>query len=110
ILQIKSDGDWEITVTQAFTQEVTDVREFTGEGDFTIGPLTTTNNQVEFQGEYNGEGNFIAGIYDVFGSKVASLFNEIGSYEGNHITVVEPESVLFIDVTASGPWKITMDD
>src|SRR5699024_4946810 len=43
ILQIKSNGDWEITMTQAFTQEVIDGREFTGSGDFTIGPLTTSS-------------------------------------------------------------------
>lgn len=76
----------------------------------TIGPLTSGASRIEFLGDHSGDGNFAVRLLNVFGDQQALVFNEIGNYEGNYITTIDPDTIFFLDVTANGDWDIEIVD
>lgn len=110
ILQVRSNGSWSIDIEQPFIHEFIEERVFNGNGSITIGPLTSKANRLEFLGEHKGDSNFMVAILDVFGNRLSGAFNEIGEYQGNHITTNHPETIFYIDIRADGDWSIEIKE
>ncbi|MCR6106972.1 hypothetical protein HXA34_11795 [Salipaludibacillus agaradhaerens] len=110
IMQVTSNGDWSIEIEQPFISEILDDRNFSGVGSTTIGPIVLSETRIELVADHSGDGNFMVHVLDVFGDRLNTAFNEIGEYEGNHITTVEPNWIYYIDVTANGEWNLELKE
>ncbi|WP_088033556.1 hypothetical protein [Evansella clarkii] len=110
ILQVKSNGDWVIDIEQPFLHEIIYDKKFSGHGHSTVGPLTTSSNRIELIVTHNGDSNFSVHILDVLGGRQGMAFNEIGDYEGNHITSILPDTIFYLDIRAGGDWEIEIKE
>jgi hypothetical protein len=80
---------------------------FSGSGD-DVQSFTATGYGIRiFSMSYNSDDNFIVWLKDSNGNKLDLLANEIGSYSGKHSSSLDT-GTYYLDVTASGPWRIEL--
>ena len=105
-LNIEADGEWEITVEQPSNPEPESPPiEADGEGPSYIGPFDFSG-PTTFQGSHDGESNFIVTPIPVDPSNLmASVFNEIGQFEGE--TTARVNGIAYLNVTADGSWTLS---
>ncbi|MED4130115.1 hypothetical protein [Shouchella miscanthi] len=109
ILQTQSDGDWTVTIHPAYSIEIDESTVWEGVGDSFIGPFVLSDGLYELIFSHDGNSNFIARRYDGLGNSIDSLVNEIGPYEGNHITTAYEGMVMYISIKADGNWKFELN-
>lgn len=98
--EISADGPWTVTLRDALSlREVTPASATTGEGDDVMlyfGDTTVADVT------HTGDSNFVVYSYGEFSDL---LINEIGAYTGQ---VRWPAGAALIQVSANGPWTITL--
>ena len=84
------------------------VQQLSGVGDTVTQPVSVPAGLLTISGSYQGEENFIVWWYDLNGNRDL-VFNEIGSYGGQHLVSVEATTTLVFEVTASGGGSWSLD-
>ena len=95
------------TPTSASTQVPSKSITFQGSGDDVQSFTATGDGMRIFSMSYSGDGNFAIWLKDSQGNDINLLANEIGSYNGKKSERLGP-GTYYLDVTASGPWTITL--
>lgn len=86
-----------------------------GSGDTVTEKFDLKSGVAIFHMTYSGASNFAVTLYTSAGEYVELLANEIGSYSGSSLVGVSGEVVgtsagqHYLDVTASGPWTVTVE-
>lgn len=78
---------------------------FSGRGDYATETFQLEEGLVRLQAEHQGSSNFAIKLLDGNGDLQELPVNEIGSYSGSRAFSVRSGTYL-LDVTASGPWTI----
>ncbi|WP_049927488.1 hypothetical protein [Halopiger goleimassiliensis] len=113
LFDVTAPADWELHVGQPEappaeirTPDVT----ASGDGPAVVGPIELEGG-VTVSGEHEGENNFIVNAFAEDDSATfldgELVFNEIGEYEGE--TRIEYDGVCWIDVDASGAWRLEIE-
>ena len=98
-LEIKADGNWNIT-SDGLT--IDDKTSFSGKGDSVTGITSTGTGNWKITN--NGSGNFIVKEYGVSSGYMDLLVNEIGSYSG--VVKTTSSDDIFFAVKSDGDWTI----
>ena len=62
-----------------------------------------------FQMSTNKNGYFSIALYDENGDYIKLLANKIGSFEGSEFVSIDESGKYFLDVAASGDWKVSIE-
>lgn len=108
-LNIESEGDWEITVEQPSSPQSESLPiDADGEGPSYIGPFDF-DGPTKFQGSHDGESNFIVTPIPIDSSNLmASVFNEIGQFEGE--TTARVNGTAYLNINADGGWSLSTQE
>ena len=108
-LNIESEGDWEITVEQPSNPQSESLPiDADGEGPAYIGPFDF-DGPTKFQGSHDGESNFIVTPIPIDSSNLmASVFNEIGQFEGE--TTARVNGTAYLNINADGGWSLSTEE
>lgn len=80
-----------------------------GSGNDVIDVPVVTDDTVVGTFTHEGSSNFIVTSYDQSGDRISLLVNEIGSYQGT-VPFNFQQSPAELEITASGPWTLTISD
>src|SRR5215217_8953519 len=85
--------------------------DLSGEGQVATEPFDLESGLALFKMSYQGERNFIVKLLDEDGGSLGEtiIANEIGSFEGSNATQIKAAGQHLLDVQASGPWTITVE-
>lgn len=56
-----------------------------------------------------GKSNFVVGLVDAQGEQIANLFNEIDEFSGRRAFNIAKSGTYLLDVDATGPWSLTIE-
>jgi hypothetical protein len=105
-LEVIAGGPWKITVTQIEPTTIAIPASVHGSTDVHTVPITFAGGETVTL-SHKGSGNFIVDLIDPSdGSMVDNIANTIGS--GNETTQVYHSGDYALDVTADGPWTISI--
>ena len=107
LLDIDADGVWAIEITQPREANAPSTTSFAGSGDHATPLFSMSGGLQIFDLSYSGPSNFAVWLMDEDGGLEDLLANEIGSYTGSDSASVGGGQYL-LDVTASGPWTVTI--
>lgn len=109
VLDVEADGAWRIELAQPRPTEG-DAEELPvtveGDGNDYAGPFLF-DGLVRATAQYDGPSNFIVSMLDENGALEASLFNEIGNFEGE--TAFTRTGLGWLTVVADGEWTIDLE-
>ncbi|MFP4235792.1 MAG: PASTA domain-containing protein [Nitriliruptoraceae bacterium] len=107
-LDVQADGAWTVEVRQPTFLAAEDLPlELEGDGDDVTPVFTGEGGAAEVAYSHEGDGNFILEVYDDF-EAVDLLANEVGSTEGSTAGRFDADWAYVIDVTANGPWTVSI--
>jgi hypothetical protein len=110
ILNIQSDGPWEVTVEQprqTATQSVP--LTLSGDGQKVSEIFYLENGLRRIEMKHDGSSNFIVWLIDDQGNKIELLANEIGSFEGSKAIGITNPGTYMLDISADGNWEISIE-
>jgi hypothetical protein len=108
ILDVSADGAWTVNITQPRQSSASDTRSFSGTGQAATALFHLGNGLAKFKLTHSGESNFGVWLKDKDGENVELLANEIGSFNGSKAVGVS-DGQYILDVSADGPWTITIE-
>ena len=79
-----------------------------GSGDTSSDLIELEAGFAVFDGSYSGSRNFIVELMDENGNNVELLVNEVGSYKGKTMAVIEQPGKYYLNVTASAGWNFSV--
>jgi hypothetical protein len=82
---------------------------FSGRGDTATSFFTLEKGISKFTMTHSGSSNFIIWLYNQNGERVELLVNEIGSFNGSHALGIEATTNYMLNITADGPWTVTIE-
>jgi hypothetical protein len=83
---------------------------YDGSGDDVIEITKPTNGPAIVHARYTGGSNFVVEALDANNEQTSLLVNEIGAYEGTVALDFEDTISSRLQITASGPWHIEVQD
>ncbi len=78
-----------------------------------IGQKATSKTELKqglvvFELKHSGESNFSVWLLDDDGNRVELLVNEVGNFEGSRAVQIATNGKYLFDISAGGPWSITI--
>jgi len=84
--------------------------ELSGDGQVATDPFDLESGLTIFTMSYQGERNFIVKLLDEDGTPVGgAIANKVGSFQGSNAAQIKAAGQHLLDVKASGPWTITIE-
>lgn len=83
--------------------------KISGTGQQATKPVNLVAGLAVVEMQHTGSSNFAISVLDEIGDSVELLVNEIGSFNGSKAFQVPAEGEYVLDVSADGPWKITIE-
>lgn len=80
----------------------------TGTGQQAAGPVELVSGLATVKLKHTGDSNFSIWVLDKNGDNVELLVNEIGSFDGSKAFQVPNDGKYTLDVSADGPWEVTI--
>jgi hypothetical protein len=110
VLDVDSDGPWQITVRQPRPADAPEITSFSGENNTATKLFSLSSGLKRVNATYDGGGNFVVTMLDSEGHETAyALVNEIG--RGNYSTTVTVprDGIYLFAVEADGPWTLQIE-
>jgi hypothetical protein len=105
-LNVRSDGDWTITIEFPRPTDAPGLpQQFAGHGDGVSGFFRLPPSQHLFRLTHDGQSNFIVWLADRDGREVDLLANEIGPADVSTIAG-QPDGIYFLSINADGNWTV----
>ena len=95
--------------TQLDTPVYPDPIKLEGKGDKSTDTFTLIQGFATIKLEHKGSRNFAVKLYKEDGEPIKLLVNEIGRYKGETLASIDTEGKYYLEITASGSWKATID-
>lgn len=109
ILDVESDGPWQITVRQPRPAEVPEQTSFSGEGGAATELFAMSGGLKKMNFTHQGESNFVVTLLDQEGREVEfALANDIGNVETSSTATIGQDGIYLFTVEADGPWTINI--
>jgi len=109
VLNIKADGDWEITIAQPLPRETEFGFFFEGDETSATRQFKLLDGLCRIKLKHRGDSNFIVTLLDEEGRPVGGIVNVIGNYEGSQAVKIKSTGTYIFDVRAGGPWSIELE-
>jgi hypothetical protein len=103
-------GATTVTTKRATTSPPTaaPAKRFNGRGDSRTPPFDLVGGMTIFRSTHQGTELFVLRLFDSKGQQIRVLANQTGKYDGS-IGVGAPAGAFTIEITADGPWSITVE-
>ncbi len=108
-MNIKADGDWEITIAQPLPRETEFGFFFEGDETSATRQFKLLDGLCRIKLKHRGDSNFIVTLLDEEGRPVGGIVNVIGNYEGSQAVKIKSTGTYIFDVRAGGPWSIELE-
>lgn len=82
--------------------------KLSGSGDSATEMISLDGGFVVFEGTYKGSSNFIVQLMDEAGNDIELLINEIGSYNGKTMAIINTPGKYYLNVKASSSWNFSI--
>ena len=109
VIDVTANGAWEIIVEQPRPIEAPPLpASLSGSGQTVSVFFFAKRGLARFQMSHSGDGNWAPKLLNAEGDLIELLANEIGKFEGEKAVRIPVDDIYVIDVTANGPWIITV--
>jgi zinc-ribbon domain len=110
VLDVDSDGPWQITVRQPRPADAPEITSFSGENNTATKLFSLSSGLKRVNATYDGGGNFVVTMLDSEGHETAyALVNEIGRGTYSTTVTVPRDGFYLFAVEADGPWSLQIE-
>lgn len=109
VLEVTTDGDWEITAWQPRVDVAAEVRSFEGEMTGATAFTTLPSGLISFRITHDGTENFQVRLLSYEGVVVRLLVNTSGSYDDVVDFDVPQDGMYLLDIIAYDKWTIDIE-
>lgn len=110
VLDVDSDGPWQITVRQPRPADVPEKTSFSGENNTATNLFSLSSGLKRVNATYDGGGNFVVTMLDSEGHETEfALINEIGRGQYSTTMTVPQDGIYLFAVEADGPWSLQIE-
>jgi hypothetical protein len=108
LIDVTASGAWIVTITQPRQATAPTTKSFNGGGQLATELFYMPKGLAIFQMHHVGKSNWAPILMNAKGDTVELLANEIGAFDGSKAVKIDRAGLYIFDVTADGPWIITV--
>ncbi len=107
LLEVDADGPWDVSIAQPRAEKNINVPvTLSGRGARVTRFIRLNKGLRRFELTHSGTSNFIVWLHDEHGRLIDLLTNEIGTFDGSHVTSIDRGAPYFLSISADGKWSV----